>query len=143
MTNTAPRPTFAEVSLANDLRKLEEDYLLLEHRSRRPSALDIRGDIDRVALLAQFRMQCATARAQLVDGALSFEIVLVITRMLEACFHVARRAINGLDEPQQHYHVDQSQDWPPPAVIDPKAFYNVARAPKPLHTRDEQHEVPC
>lgn len=95
----APRPTFAEVSLANDLRKLEEDYLLLEHRARRPSAIHIRSDLERVALITQFRFQCATARAKLLDESLSFEIVLVIARMLEAAFHVARRALNGLDEP--------------------------------------------
>ena len=129
---TAPRPTFAEVSLANDLRKLEEDYLLLEHRSRRPSALAITSDLERTALLAQFRIQCATARAQLLDGALSFDIVLVITRMLEACFHVARRAINGLDEPIPYQLVDEL----PHGVI-------VAHNTRPMLTRDGEQEVPC
>lgn len=127
MTDTAPRLTFAEVSLANDLRKLEEDYLLLEYRSRRPSALDIRGDLDRVALLAQFRMQCATARHQLVEGSLSFEIVLVISRMLEAAFHVARRAINGLDQ----------------LVDPPRSGVIVAHDIAPLLTRESEQEVPC
>lgn len=98
VTPTA-RPDFATVALCSDLMKLEEDWLRLEHRAQRPNALGELGDLGRTHLLAVYRLQCASLRANLHDNAISFGTAVVVHRQLEAAFHVARRALNGIPEP--------------------------------------------
>lgn len=90
------RPEFATVQLAADLLKLEEDWLALEHRANRPNALGTLSDLNRTHLLVVYRFECAAIRKHLIDGEVTFDTALTVHRILDAAFHVARRALNGL-----------------------------------------------
>lgn len=94
---TIHRPDFASVTLANDLRKLEEDWLGLEARLQRPHHINIDGDLDRVHLIQLWRIQSGVVSRHLVEGSVTFDVAKTVAAMLEAAFDVARRAINGID----------------------------------------------
>lgn len=98
------RPEFASVQLAADLLKLEEDWLALEHRAQRPNALGTLSDLNRTHLLVVYRFECAAIRKHLIDGEVTFDTALVVHRILEAAFHVVRRALNGLPPAEECTH---------------------------------------
>lgn len=91
------RPDFASVQLAADLQKLEEDWLALEHRMvSRPHAVQGMSDLARTHITVVYRFECAAIRRHLIDGQVSFDTAKVVRDILEAAFHVVRRALNGL-----------------------------------------------
>lgn len=117
------RPDFASVQLAADLQKLEEDWLRLEHRMQRPHALTGMNDLARTHMTVVYRFECAAVRRHLIDGQVSFDAAKTVRDVLEAAFHVVRRAVNGLppldhfvpvmqlaDKPIQVWPADD--DWP-------------------------------
>jgi len=97
---TIHRPDFASVTLANDLRKLEEDWLALEATAMRKAAIDYPSDLNRAHVFAYGRVECTLARTHLIEGVITWHVARLKRDMLEAAFHVARRDING-DEPEQ------------------------------------------
>ncbi len=110
-----PRPEFAHVSLATDLLKLEEDYMRLQHRAQArshsvvPIGLKNLNRDELARLIGGWANQCHLTRTWLMDGRVSFDCAKVIKDMAEAAFHVARRALSGLDpdEPVPYEIVDE------------------------------------
>ncbi len=94
---TTHRPDFAEVMLANDLRKLEEDWLALENVAMRKCAVDFPSDLNRAHVFAYGRVECTLARTHLIEGKITWHVAKLKRDMIEAAFHVARRSINGLE----------------------------------------------
>ena len=94
---TIHRPDFASVTLANDLRKLEEDWVRLEHVAMRKAAVDYPTDLNRSHIFASHRIACTVARTHLIEGVITWHVARLKRDMLEAAFHVARRDIDGLD----------------------------------------------
>lgn len=94
---TIHRPDFADVMLANDLRKLEEDWLALEKRAQANASMDFPSDLNRAHVFAYGRVECTLARTHLIEGKITWHVARLKRDMIEAAFHVARRSINGLD----------------------------------------------
>jgi hypothetical protein len=93
---TIHRPDFASVTLANDLRKLEEDWLRLESTALSKSAAEFGTHLHRSHIFAYARVECTLARTHLIEGVITWDIARLKRDMLEASFDVARRDINGL-----------------------------------------------
>lgn len=91
------RSEFATVQLAADLLKLEEDWLRLSHRASRPGPMHPLDTIEHENLIGEFKFVTHMTREELMGGLIRFDVAIVSMRMLEAAFHVARRALNGLD----------------------------------------------
>lgn len=94
---TIHRPDFASVTLANDLRKLEEDWLKLEQVALRNGTMDYPSDLNRAHVFAYGRVECTLARTHLIEGKITWHVARLKRDMIEAAFHVARRDVAGLD----------------------------------------------